>query len=84
MAGGAVNKLVPALLDHTVESIKLPGAELGKISLTLHGGLDQGGERRVGEAGGDDRGRDVRRVWQIGGVERVHAGATYRGIAWQF
>jgi FAD/FMN-containing dehydrogenase len=38
MAGGAVNKLVPALLDHAVESIKLPGAELGKISLTLHGG----------------------------------------------
>jgi hypothetical protein len=50
----------------------------------LHGGLDQRGERRVGEARGDDRGRDVGRVRQIGGVERVHAGAIYRGIAWGF
>jgi len=38
MSGGRVTGLVPALLDHAVESIKLPGAELGKISLTQHGG----------------------------------------------
>jgi FAD/FMN-containing dehydrogenase len=38
MSGGRVTQLPPALLDHAVESIKLPGAELGKISLTQHGG----------------------------------------------
>jgi FAD/FMN-containing dehydrogenase len=38
MSGGRVTELLPALLDHAVESIKLPGAELGKISLTQHGG----------------------------------------------
>jgi FAD/FMN-containing dehydrogenase len=38
MAGGRVMELRPGLLDHAVESIKLPGAELGKISLTQHGG----------------------------------------------
>ena len=38
MSGGRVTKLLPALLDHAVESIKLPGAELGKVSLTQHGG----------------------------------------------
>jgi hypothetical protein len=38
MSGGRVNQLVPALLDHAVESIKLPGAELAKVSLTQHGG----------------------------------------------
>ena len=38
MSGGRVMQLLPALLDHAVESIKLPGAELGKISLTQHGG----------------------------------------------
>ncbi|HEY1229896.1 MAG TPA: FAD-binding oxidoreductase [Ramlibacter sp.] len=38
MSGGRVTQLLPALLDHAVESIKLPGAELGKISLTQHGG----------------------------------------------
>jgi hypothetical protein len=38
MSGGRISELVPALLDHSVESIKLPGAELGKISLTQHGG----------------------------------------------
>jgi FAD/FMN-containing dehydrogenase len=38
MSGGRIAQLIPALLDHSVESIKLPGAELGKISLTQHGG----------------------------------------------
>jgi FAD/FMN-containing dehydrogenase len=38
MSGGRVTQLLPAMLDHAVESIKLPGAELGKVSLTQHGG----------------------------------------------
>jgi len=38
MSGGRITELLPALLDFAVESIKLPGAELGKISLTQHGG----------------------------------------------
>ena len=38
MSGGRITKLIPAMLDNAVESIKLPGAELGKVSLTLHGG----------------------------------------------
>jgi len=38
MSGGRITKLIPAMLNHAVESIKLPGAELGKISLTQHGG----------------------------------------------
>jgi FAD/FMN-containing dehydrogenase len=38
MSGGRIDKLIPAMLDHAVDSIKLPGAELGKISLTQHGG----------------------------------------------
>jgi FAD/FMN-containing dehydrogenase len=38
MSGGRITKLIPAMLDHAVESIKLPGAELGKVSLTQHGG----------------------------------------------
>jgi len=38
MSGGRVTKLIPAMLDNAVGSIKLPGAELGKISLTQHGG----------------------------------------------
>jgi hypothetical protein len=43
MSGGRITRIVPAMLDHAVESIKLPGAELGKISLTQHGGA---GSRR--------------------------------------
>jgi hypothetical protein len=38
MSGGKITKLLPAMLDHAVESIKQPGAELGKVSLTQHGG----------------------------------------------
>ncbi|HET9447264.1 MAG TPA: FAD-binding oxidoreductase [Steroidobacteraceae bacterium] len=38
MSGGRITKLIPAMLDHAVESIKQPGAELGKVSLTQHGG----------------------------------------------
>jgi hypothetical protein len=38
MSGGRVLKLPPALLDHAVNAIRQPGAELGKISLTQHGG----------------------------------------------
>jgi Berberine and berberine like len=38
MSGGRITKLIPAMLDHAVESIKLPHCELGKISLTQHGG----------------------------------------------
>ena len=38
MSGGRITKLIPVMLDHGVESIQLPGAELGKISLTQHGG----------------------------------------------
>ena len=38
MAGGRVTELPAALLDHAIASIKLPGAELAKISLTQHGG----------------------------------------------
>jgi FAD/FMN-containing dehydrogenase len=38
MSGGRITKLLPVMLDHAVESIKLPGAELGKVSLTQHGG----------------------------------------------
>lgn len=39
MSGGRITQLPPALLDYAVECIKLPGAELGKISLTQHGGF---------------------------------------------
>jgi FAD/FMN-containing dehydrogenase len=39
MSGGRITKLIPVMLDHGIESIKLPGAELGKISLTQHGGV---------------------------------------------
>jgi FAD/FMN-containing dehydrogenase len=39
MSGGRITKLLPVMLDHAVESIKQPGAELGKISLTQHGGV---------------------------------------------
>ncbi|MDF3022638.1 MAG: 6-hydroxy-D-nicotine oxidase [Steroidobacteraceae bacterium] len=38
MAGGRVTELPAALLDHAIASIRLPGAELAKISLTQHGG----------------------------------------------
>jgi FAD/FMN-containing dehydrogenase len=38
MSGGRITKLIPVMLDHAVASIKLPGAELAKISLTQHGG----------------------------------------------
>lgn len=38
MSGGRVMSLSPALLEHAVAAIKLPGAELGKISLGQHGG----------------------------------------------
>lgn len=38
MSGGRITKLISVMLDHAVESIKLPGAELGKVSLTQHGG----------------------------------------------
>jgi hypothetical protein len=38
MSGGRITKLIPVMLEHAIESIKLPGAELGKISLTQHGG----------------------------------------------
>ena len=50
----------------------------------LHGDLDQRGERRVGEARGDDRGRDVGHVRQAVRVEPIHDAATYRGFAWGF
>lgn len=38
MGGGFVPAIQPALLDHAVESMRLPGAELAKISLTQNGG----------------------------------------------
>jgi FAD/FMN-containing dehydrogenase len=38
MSGGRITKLLPVMLDHAVASILRPGAELGKISLTQHGG----------------------------------------------
>ena len=38
MSGGRITRLIPVMLDNAVESIKLPGAELGKVSLTQHGG----------------------------------------------
>jgi FAD/FMN-containing dehydrogenase len=38
MSGGLVQGLSSQLLDHVVECIQQPGAELGKISLTQHGG----------------------------------------------
>jgi FAD/FMN-containing dehydrogenase len=38
MGGGRITRLMPVMLDHAVESIKLPGAEQGKISLNQHGG----------------------------------------------
>ena len=38
MNGGLVQALTPALLTHVIASIQRPGAELGKISLTQHGG----------------------------------------------
>ena len=38
MSGGRITQLLPVMLDHAVERIKLPGAELGKISLNQHGG----------------------------------------------
>lgn len=39
MSGGRITKLIPAMLDHAVASIQRPGAELGKVSLTQHGGV---------------------------------------------
>jgi FAD/FMN-containing dehydrogenase len=38
MSGGRITKLIPAMLDNAVDCIKLPGAELGKVSLSQHGG----------------------------------------------
>ncbi len=38
MSGGRITKLIPVMLEHAVASIKLPGAELSKVSLTQHGG----------------------------------------------
>jgi hypothetical protein len=38
MNGGLVQAVSPALVAHVVESIQRPGAELGKISVTQHGG----------------------------------------------
>lgn len=38
MSGGRIDALTPAMLDHAIDSIKRPGAELAKISLTQHGG----------------------------------------------
>ena len=38
MTGGLTQKLTPQLLDHAVQAIQQPGAELGKISITQHGG----------------------------------------------
>jgi len=38
MTGGLVQQVPPVLLDHVVERIREPGAELGKISITQHGG----------------------------------------------
>ena len=40
MSGGAVHHLDPKLIEHAIASIKLPGAELAKISLTQHGGAN--------------------------------------------
>jgi FAD/FMN-containing dehydrogenase len=36
--GGLVQSLTPALLAHAIDSIQRPGAELGRISITQHGG----------------------------------------------
>ena len=36
--GGLVQSLTPALIAHAVDRIQQPGAELGKISITQHGG----------------------------------------------
>ena len=47
MSGGRITRLLPELLDHAVESILAPGAELGKVSLTQHGGA---GARRPNSA----------------------------------
>jgi hypothetical protein len=38
MTGGLLQSVSPALLSHAVECIQRPGAELGKISITQHGG----------------------------------------------
>ncbi len=38
MSGGLVQKVEPALLDHLVESMNQPGANMAKISITQHGG----------------------------------------------
>jgi FAD/FMN-containing dehydrogenase len=38
VTGGLVQSLTPALIAHAVECIQRPGAELGKISITQHGG----------------------------------------------
>jgi hypothetical protein len=47
MSGGRVTRLLPVMLDHAVESIQRPNAELGKISLTQHGGASA---RRPGDS----------------------------------
>lgn len=38
MSGGLVQSMSPALIEHGIERIQRPGAELGKISITQHGG----------------------------------------------
>jgi FAD/FMN-containing dehydrogenase len=38
MTGGLVQSLTPPVLAHAIEAIQHPGAEMGKISITQHGG----------------------------------------------
>jgi hypothetical protein len=38
MSGGLVQSVEPAMIDHAVERMKHPSANLGKISITQHGG----------------------------------------------
>jgi FAD/FMN-containing dehydrogenase len=39
MSGGLVQKVEPAMIDHAIERMKHPSANLGKISITQHGGV---------------------------------------------
>lgn len=83
MSGGRVDRLVPALLDHAVECIKLPGAELAKVSLTQHGGASS----RLAESSSAYAGRNcshnfvVRASWDD--PRRAAASTAWQKQTWK-
>jgi FAD/FMN-containing dehydrogenase len=86
MSGGRITKLLPVMLDHGVECIKLPGAELGKISLTQHGGIS--GRRPMNSTAYASRDAShnfvVRAAWDDpsqAGVRTAWQKETWKGFA---